>query len=555
LTKRLSDIAFSGIAAPLIAGGVLWLSFPPVSLWFLAPVGAGLFLFSLLRAPSFARAAAAVFLAKTVFSLLMSFQYLYGIWPPVWLLYALNYGLVWAAFGAVFHGVRRWKGEIAAVAAAPFLWVLFDRFTPCAHFLPSDISAFANALCDSPLLGLAPYLGVCGLSFLPIGLACAFLLALRAREASERRAALLGAGILVFCAALLPGMISLGAAKDGGPARTIRFISAHLREDGGDSSWAGAERVPLEPGARAAFIRYVGERLEDAAGRIDAGKAQLILLPEDAVDLILARDRSQEVYERWGLEDNGALIEAYRAFARRTGASLSVGLSTLRGGRRRNTVLLIGPDGDISGVSDKYRLAAGSERWPLAFLGYWKLFPRGADSRFVSFYDQYVPGSEPYRMLSFAGMPFGAPMCLEGHSAGMGLGWKRRGAQFLVLSSNAQWFHSGPETYNRQVLGLLRLQAGAYALPILMTGRQSYLGWVDERGQVSAVPGFGRGPSAQAVLMEARIHPDRQTAVSRRGEYFVPLSLLGVILAPFLVGSARGRAAPGSARSGRREIV
>jgi apolipoprotein N-acyltransferase len=536
-------VTLLGAAATLAAGCVLWLAFPPEGLWPLAPVGALLFLFALQRARSYAAAAALSLLAKAVCAALLSLRYLYGVWPPVWLLYAANYGLIWAAFGAVFHGVRRHKGEVAALAAAPFLWVLFDRFSPAAHFLPSDIPTLAVALGDSPLLGLAPWLGIYGLSFLPVAAACAFLLLLRARAPGERRAALAGAGLLAFVSAVVPALVSLGASDAGGAERTLAFAAAHLREDGKDAAWAAAEKSLLEPRTRSAFADYAEGRLREAAAGLAPGKARLIILPEDAVDLSFERDRSREAYARWGLEDNGALIEAYRAFARRTGAALSVGLTTLRGGRVRNTLMLIGRDGDVAGLSDKHRLAAGSERWPLGFLRYWKLFPRGPGTRFVSYDEQYVPGDDPSRMLSFEGLPFGAPMCLEGHSPTMALAWKRRAAQFLLFTSNAQWFDADPATYNRQVLSLVRLQAGAYALPVLMTGKQSYLGWVDDRGRPFVEPGFGRGPRAQTVFLEARIHPGRQTAVSRRGEYFVPLSLLVLSAVPFLFRRKERRSA------------
>ncbi|HAH06891.1 MAG TPA: hypothetical protein DCM05_10255 [Elusimicrobia bacterium] len=503
-------------------GGVLWLSFPSVGLWPLAPLGAALLFAALLRSPDLPRTAAAAALAKVVCTAAMSFSYLWGVWPPVWVLYELNYGLLWAGFGAAFHLVRRWRGDAAALAAAPFLWVLFDWLTPRAHFFPSDIPSLGNAFGNSPLLALAPRLGLYGLTFLGAAAAALLNLLLLRKDPGRRRAALLPAGALALA---LP--LSLGLP--GGEPAGLSVAMARLREDPVEKTWADAEREPLRPERRAEFFRYAAGRLGGVLEALGPRRVDLILLPEDAIDLSFSADRSKEAFERWGLEDNGALVEAYRAFAREAKTAVAAGMTTLRAGKLRNTVVLIGPEGDLAGMSDKHHLTAGSERLPLQALGYWRLFPKGDDPRFVRVDEQYVPGEAPERALRLGGLRFGAPMCMEGHASRMALGWKRQGAAFLAFSANAQWFAGAPEAYNNQLLSLLRVQAAAYALPVFMTGKQSFFGWVDARGRASVLPGFGEASKTEVLVAETEVRPGLQTAASRWGEYFVPLSVFGLL--------------------------
>ncbi|MFH2204779.1 MAG: nitrilase-related carbon-nitrogen hydrolase [Elusimicrobiota bacterium] len=532
------------LALAVSCGLLFWLAMPPYGLWPLSIIGCALLTAALARSRSAAQAVVLAALSKAAY-MPTSHSYLGSLAPSVMILYTANQVLVWALFGAAFHVIRTRRGTIAAVSTLPFLWVLFDWLTLRLHFLPSELVNWGGVFGHTPLRQLAPCVGVYGVTLLAAAAGAVPVLVhlIRSNGTKRPRTALRPAGAAagLLALALAAGLLALhtGGKPEAAPA-PLRVATVGL-----DRTWekgiaAWDEISSLNPRIRGVFKDFVRLRLERIERAIPQPPPDIIVLPEDAIDVFMLGDRSPQAFARWGIENNGLLIEAYRDFARRAGAAVLVGLTTRRQGALHNTVLHIGRDGALLNRYDKVRLTAGSEYWPLAhvLLPYWKLFHAHPD--FVLFDQQYSRGSEPARLLEHGGRSFAAPVCLEAQMPGRVLAWRRAGAEFLTVLTNSSWFGDRPLIYNRQTLGLNRLLSAAYGIPIFLSGKSNYYGFIDPAGAVSVRPAFG-GKEAAGVVIHELGAGARRTAAVRLGEFTLPLSLLGLLLIPLAGGAIRPR--------------
>lgn len=534
MPQRQAALSFSARSALACGAGLLYsLGFTFSGSWPATLLGAAGVVALLDDARSAAEAAALAFAAKAV-AVVLTLSYLAGLGPIPFAAVTGLYSLAWLPMALAFFGVRRAAGSMAALAALPGLWTVSEWLLASVHFLPSQVPGFATAFAE-PALGLAPFVGIQGVTALAVAAATApWILRLALREARPLAALALPAG--TAAALLLPAFLgALRAPSAEGSPALLRVAAFSLEAT--DALESRLDDEPWSPEQERKIERYIRERL---AGFQTAGRPpDLILLPEDAVDLTLPRSRSAAAFARFGIENNGLLIEAYRVAARSAGLGLMTGLTTLREGKRYNSTLLIGKDGTLEGMRDKRRLTPGSEYWPVpSWLPFWVLF--SGDRQYIDPAEAYTPGSERLTPFDLGVLKAGASTCVEGHLPSMYLGWRRAGARLLLFLGNAHWFHRDPAPYNDQLLRVVRLSAAAYGLPVVLTGKAGYTGAVDARGAHQVWPWVPDGGREQPHEVAVAPAPEQLTLAARWGEYYLPFSAaLGVLAA--LLGRARTR--------------
>lgn len=517
------------LALATLAGVLYYLGFHPLSWWPLTFAGAALLVRLLARAETPREAALAAAVMKAV-ALVPTVTYLSGLGIAVHLAAVGIHVACWAAMGWGFFRLREASGALGALLALPGLWTLAERIGTEVHFLPSHVTTWSQALAE-PGLALAPFVGVHGLTAVPVALVCAAWGALHARTLPKshraRAWAFLGAGVAAFLAPPLVGWSVEPPATP--PSRPpLRVLAFSL--EGNDAMEEHLERGAPSPERAKAIEAHVKERVAQLAEMTRGRPADLVLLPEDAIDFTLPESRSLEAYHRLGIENNGLLIEAYRDLARTLEAELAVGLTTLREGKRFNSTLLIGRDGRLLGLRDKWKLTPGSEYWPVpSWLPLWHLFT--GNRQYVKPSETFSAPSSPYPLLTLGSLKLGASTCLEGHMPSMYLGWRRSGAELLLFLGNAHWFHWDPAVFNVHLLRTVRLSAAAYRLPVVMTGKASYAGAIDARGGYRVWPGVLDGGKEEPHEVLIRPESGPPTLATRWGEYYVPLSALVAVVA------------------------
>lgn len=156
------------IAAALVTGACLWLSFPGYDLWFLAPVGVALLGAATLDAGTWRGVLVGMLAGLTFFVPTLSWSGVYvGALP--WLALAVLEALYIAVMGGVVGYLTRRllaHGRVAAaLATVPLAWVVQEwarSTTPYGGF-PWARLAFSQA--DSPLAHLARWGGAPGVTF------------------------------------------------------------------------------------------------------------------------------------------------------------------------------------------------------------------------------------------------------------------------------------------------------------------------------------------------------------------------------------------------------
>ncbi|MCX5787830.1 MAG: hypothetical protein NTX64_04875 [Elusimicrobia bacterium] len=511
------------------AAVVFYLGFPPVACWPLTIVGASLFFGALASARSWRQALAVAPIFKSV-SILPIGAYLSGlgtvIYVLAWLLYLIPFALV---VGGGFWLARKVAGSAAGLLALPSLWTLSECYGTSLHFLPSLVTTWPQALAPGGV-SVARYTGLWGVMTLAAFIAALPWLALLARRSpAARRQAAWGAALLALALLVPPVLARLadpGSARPGGAPLAVAVASLEAN-DAMESYLAQGTGTP--EGAAAVAV-YLKKRASAIAALLPPAKPDLYLIPEDAIDLVLSRSRSQEAYERFGIENNGALLDTFRESARERGMAWALGLTTVRTGGRRNSALLIDETGAIAGLRDKWRLTPGSEYWPLSpWIPLWLVF---SGDEYLDPARPYVPAQTPFPLMRFKGWPVGVLICLEGHMPVMYRGWRRAGADVILFMANAHWFHHEPSAFNKQVLNIIRLSAAAYGIPVLLTGKASYCGHVDEFGRYEVWPWAGSPEEEAAHVVTVERPAAGLTIPARLGEYYLALSaaLLPLIL-------------------------
>lgn len=268
-------------AAAGVAGVATWMSFPPLSWWWAAPVGVGVFLLSA-RGPRPRTAALAGFAFGAGF-LVPMMSFLRGIGVDAWLVVAVLEALWFALLGVALAVVSRrswWP------VAAPAVWVsvewVRDRW-PFGGF-PWARLGFGQA--SGPLLPLAAWGGAPLLALATVALAAAgawALLQARAWRSSPLRSRAAGGLAAAAVVGLVPGLSTTVHVPTGGTSAQGRPSHVVVAAVQGNVPRLGLDAFAQR---RAVTKDHVEETalLADKVARGALPRPAFVIWPENASD-------------------------------------------------------------------------------------------------------------------------------------------------------------------------------------------------------------------------------------------------------------------------------
>lgn len=528
-----------GLPLAALGGLFYYLGFSPLSWWPLTFLGATMLAGLLDSSESAGAAVSRAALWKTV-ALVPTGTYLSGIGLGVHLTGAAVHIGCWAALGWCYWGARRRQGRLAGLLVLPCLWTLAEWLGVVEHFLPSHMPCWSHALWE-PALRLAPHVGVYGVSTLAVLAAVApwaARLVLNAGAGETPAARVLAA--CAYAGLLLPplfGRALYGPAPSEAVGRSMNVTIVSLGAE--DKMTIYLRNVRRETGPQEEHLRRRTTLLREL---LRGRTCDLVVLPFAAIPVGPAEPRSPAAFERFGIEEDGALVEGYRDLAKGAGSPLAASLRTRRGGRAYISTILIGKDGSLAGLRDKWKLTTASETWPRLWLPFRFLLAGSNDT--IDPAHQFTPGAAPFAFLTTDPWPIGALICLEGHMPSMYLGFRQAGARLVLLLANANWFNWEPGTFNIQLLRTVRLSAAAYGIPVVLTGKAGYSAAIAADGSARVWPWISEEGKGEAYTAAVAAAPPGLTLAARWGEYYLPLSAALAVSLLGLAALLRRRQAP-----------
>jgi len=405
------------------------------------------------------------------------------LWPflgafslPAWLLVSLYGALFFAALG----GVVGWRDS-------PWLWAGAWTLLEAARALgPLGFS-----------FGALPVAFV-GTPFLPAAAWGSGLLSLAAAWTGAWLAAGLRRPRLLALSLLGPALLGAAALLAPRPE-----VAAELRV------------ALIQPG----FSQQ--EKLDRGnLPRLAADYRQLLNRVQRPLDLIAVPENALPAF----LRGEPRYLEPFREAARRLACDLLVGTGELRDGEVYNSVLFLGPDGEVKGVYDMVHLVPFGEYLPgrrlCEALGLGPLLAR------LLPYD-LAPGSA-VRPLD----GYGAMICFESQFSSLSRILVRSGAGVLIALTNDAWFGRSRFLWEHFAMGGLRAaETGRTFLQVAQTG---ITGVFDASGRI-----MGALPPWEAGVLELAVPVySGRTPFTRWGS-LPALTAAGVLALIGLMGKGR----------------
>ncbi|MGV9743553.1 apolipoprotein N-acyltransferase [Rhodococcus zopfii] len=424
----------------VVAGLLLFASFPPRPLWFLAPVGIGLLITVLITRPMHRRAGFCYgYLAGLGFLVpLLPWIGVY-VGPLPWLALAAVEALFVGLFGALTVHVRSLPATPLWIAACWSLTEYLRATVPFGGF-PWGRLAFGQ---PDGLLGSLAAVGGAPLVSFAVALIGAGLAALvTACRRTPRRGPLLRAAAVTALAPLCAAAAwpLLPAHGDGDRTITVAAIQGSVPRLGLDFN---AQR-------KAVLDNHVARTLELAAD-VSAGTAprpDVVIWPENASDIDPLRNT-----------DAAADITAAAAAI---GAPVAVGAVLVNGdGTTTNSVIVWGAETGPGERHDKKIIQPFGEYLP--YRSFFRLFSEYADRA-----GHFVPGHGD-GVVRAAGIPIGVATCYE---VAFDRAFRQAvdaGAQLLAVPTNNATFGDTEMTYQQLAMSRMRAVEHGRAVVVAAT--------------------------------------------------------------------------------------
>ncbi len=492
----------------------LFLAFPDVGLWILAPVAMGMLYVALRDAPTRVGFGVGWVFGMAFFLPHLWWAFVAVSWIP-WVALAAAQALASALVGALTARMTRnriWERFlwIEPIAFA-LLWVGAEQLRSSQPFGGFPWGRLAFGVADSPLARVA-WLGGAPLVSLAVALLGAILgvgfFALRERRIVQG----LAAPVAVIALTLLPFGLPLdGRAQTG--ELTVAWAQGNLANEGLDS-FARAREVATNH--RDATLALAGE------------------YPDAAVDLIIWPESASDIDPRFDAQTGAAVTEAARAFD----APLLLGTNDYSpDDGRYNTSLVWLPSGEALPGAEyhKQRPAAFAEYIPL------RSFARMVSKEVDRVQTEVIPGEGPARI----DVPIesldrdvivGPIICFEVAYDWLPRQAVREGAEFLAVQTNNATFGVTAESTQQLAMSRLRaIEMGRSTFQVSTVGVSAVIsptGRVIDRAEL-----FTRDAGIATVPLRTSLTP----AAHWGGPIALALELLAgvVALGALLTGSAR----------------
>jgi len=484
-----------GASLPALAGGMLLpFAFAPFEVWPLAILPSALLLW-LWRGQTPRRAAWLGFLfGLGLYSVGISWVYVslhhYGHAPAAFAALATLLLILFMALYPALAGylLARWAprpGPVHWLLAAPALWALLE-WVRSWLFTGFPWLALGYSQLDSPLGGLAPCLGVFGVSWAVMVSAGLLLLLIQ----SNWRGRLVWGGAAVV---LWAGAWALGQAvwtEPAGDWLRVGLVQGNIAQD-----------RKFQPGELAGTLGLYLDLSRQAAAT-----SAVVIWPETAIPVFY--------------QDAQEFVDYVQAEAQRTGVDFLIGVpsGSWDTGVFYNSIVSLGSS---PGFYHKHRLLPFGEYLPARFV--FNFFHRFVDIPMADF----TPGRADQALLRAAGHPVGASICFEavfGSDSRLSL----PEASFLVNVSNDAWF--GDSLAPHQHLQIARMRAREAERYMARATNTGISAIIDERGWVTAQSGLFR-----TEVLQGEVQPRRgATPYVRLGDGLA-IALLAALLGVSMV--------------------
>ncbi|HEX6870409.1 MAG TPA: apolipoprotein N-acyltransferase [Micromonosporaceae bacterium] len=494
------------VAAAIAAGLVLYAAFPPVNLWWAAPIGVALLAVATHRRRGWAGAGLGMLAGVAFFVPLLSWAG--GYVGAVWLFLPAGEAAYFALLGALSARVSpvtsRWPWSWPLATGT--LWVLQEALrdrTPFGGF-PWGGLAFSQA--DSPLLHFAAIGGAPVVTFV-VAMTGGLLVWVGQAVIAGRRSGLdavgrrvwLPTGLVLVVAVVGWSLPVLAPARTDPQRVTVAIVQGNVPRLGLDFN---AQR-------RAVLDNHVNATLQLAA-EVAAGRRprpDLVVWPENASDIdptinADARDR----------------IDA---------AAAAVGVPILVGG------LLVGPGKGVRNVSMVWNPATGPgqfyvKRHPVPFAEYMPIRPvvRLITDKVDLVRSDFVAGPTP-GVLQVGQLTVGAAICFEVAYDDVVRDTVTGGARLLVVQTNNATFN---EAEARQQLAMVRLRAVEHGRSALMASTVGVSAFVEPDGRAYDQTQFNE---PAVIVREVPLASARTiaTEVGNLGELALVFAALALLVA------------------------
>ncbi|OZC60077.1 apolipoprotein N-acyltransferase [Rhodococcoides fascians] len=436
---RLTAAATSGLA--------MYATFPPLDLWFLAPVAIAMLLLAVCGRGARAGAGYGFVAGSAFFVPLLPWVGEYVGSVP-WLALAVVQALFVAMFGAVADRMSRLPWGPVWVASA---WVAMEAARSRIPFGGFPWGRIAFGQSDGPLLPLAALIGAPGLSFVVVLIGSALAGAIASDRITRRTAAASCIG-----AATAVGALTVVAPLFAPPPQdrvTVALVQGNVPRLGLDFN---AQR-------RAVLDNHV-QRTIELADDIDSGRVRapdLVIWPENSSDIDPLRN-----------PDAAARIDAA---ARAVGVPILVGTVLRQGdGTTSNTSIVWDPATGPGQMHDKRQLVPFGEYLPLRTI-VTALSPYAAQA------GRFVPGQGD-GVVDVAGVPVAVATCYEVAFDSLLTDSVRAGAQLIAVPTNNATFGRTNMTY--QQLAMSRVRAVEHGRSVVVSATSGVSAVIDARGEV-----------------------------------------------------------------------
>jgi apolipoprotein N-acyltransferase len=455
-----------GDSVALLGGALLPLAFAPFNLWPLAILLLTLLLWVWQGETPWRAAWQGFLFGVGMFGTGIYWVYIslhqYGNAPPAFAaLVTLLLVLLMALYPAVTgYLLARWapaSGPARWLLAAPALWALLE-WVRSWLFTGFPWLALGYSQIDSPLAGLAPYLGVFGVSWAVVLSAGLLLVLIRGNRQARLRA-----GALVLL--LWGGTWVLGQLQWVTPVGKPLRVSLVQGDIPQERKWRPEQ---LEETVRR-YIRLSVPVMDNS---------DVVIWPEAAIPTFY-----QHVEE---------FMQVLQKEAQDSGSDYLIGVpwGFSETGIYHNSVVSLGRS---SGFYHKHRLLPFGEYLPLRFL--LNFFRTYVDIPMADF----TPGDLDQPLLQAAGYPVGVSICFE-VVFGSEIRHSLPQARFLVNVSNDAWFGDSLAPHQHlQIARMRALEAGRYLARATNTGITAI---IDDHGRIVV-----RGKPFVAEVVQGKVQP------------------------------------------------
>ena len=380
----------------------------------------------------------------------------------------------------------------------PIFYAFADLFADHFSFSPANILAAGNIFGSSPFLGLANFGGLTFLTIFAtsINAVIAFLTALIDESSKNFKKTPVIILIFLIITALFSGwQISQSQLQKNSldyqnkkNALTVALVSVNSEID---KKFPSFDNI-LNETDRKAVEAIIRESLSPLKKELIGKKLDILALPEDMIDIEDWNNADKEAKNKFGIENDKILIQAYRALARELNANLTTAFTTYQNGKRYNTAILFNQKGEILDIRDKSRLTITSEYWPFGgwqpFYYKWakKLQPDIAENSAL-FNEEYQYNKGERKNLAAENFNFALLICLEIHYPYDVQKFKKMGADFIINTTSNRWINYGLENYLTLTANLRKIESVWLKTPIAFNGKIEKAGIITPNGKIQSV--------------------------------------------------------------------